>query len=294
VRLVINGDQVSYALENEKTLGEVVRGVRQWLAAAGFHVSGMRADGRDLMQGEPREWEGIDVAAVGELGVAARHTADLRIEHWRTVQAWLQMLAEELAAAGGPAGAVGASSVLQDLLSNFPETLAGFQANPFLPPGSTAVERFTALFGGSDAAAVRSWPAERRAQARALVEEINGALTARLADAQQPRAALARCAGRIRTLLGGLGEVSVLLQTGRDRAAMDIVIGFSDAVQGLLELLPFLPPDTERARLIGELNPFLKDLVAAFDARDTVMIGDLLEYEISPRMERLAPLLEGA
>jgi hypothetical protein len=45
---------------------------------------------------------------------------------------------------------------------------------------------------------------------------------------------------------------------------------------------------------MSELNPVLRDLVAAFDARDSVLIGDLLEYEIAPRMERIAPLLKGA
>jgi hypothetical protein len=91
-----------------------------------------------------------------------------------------------------------------------------------------------------------------------------------------------------------LPEVSVLLQTGRDKAAMEIVIAFADVVQSLLGPLPFLPPDANRGRLLGELTPFLRDLVSAFDAKDSVFIGDLLEYEITPRIERLAPVLEGA
>jgi len=53
VRLTINGEQVSYSLENERTLGEVVSGVQQWLAAAGFLVTGMRWDARDLLQAPP-------------------------------------------------------------------------------------------------------------------------------------------------------------------------------------------------------------------------------------------------
>jgi hypothetical protein len=89
-----------------------------------------------------------------------------------------------------------------------------------------------------------------------------------------------------------LKEVSLLLQTGRDKPAMEIVISFADNVQSLMDILPFLAPDPERARLLAELTPVLRELVAAFDSRDTVLIGDLLEYEIAPRMERIAPLLE--
>jgi hypothetical protein len=315
VRLTINDDQISYSLEHEKTLGEVVQGIRQWLAAAGFHVTQMRADNRDLIHEEPRDWSAMAVDSVGQLSVQAHHTGDMRIEHWQTVQTWLVMLAREMADAstqnmpprgmppgGMPPGAAAeaaaaikaASEPLQELLANLPETIAGFKANPFLPRTSNASERFSALFSGQPAAGIRSWPAERLREASMVIDEIRVSLASRIADATHPQDALRRSALRIRTLLGSLSEVSVLLQTGRDKAAMEIVIGFSDAVQELLDLMPFLPPDADRGRLIGELTPFLRELVSAFDMKDTVMIGDLLEYEISPRMERLAPLLEGA
>jgi hypothetical protein len=297
VRLTINGDPISYSLENEKTLGEVVHGVRQWLAAAGFHVTQMRADDRDLLQGEAQDWNGTAVAGVGQLSVLAHHTGDMRIEHWQTAQTWLGMLAVEIATLANAGAAAemppGAAGPLQELLANLPETIAGFKANPFLPRASNAADRLSALFSGQKAEGIGSWPAERLREASALIAEMRAALDTRLADAMHPKEALARCASRIRSLLGSLTEVSVLLQTGRDKAAMEIVIGFSDAVQELLDLMPFLPPNAERGRLIGELTPFLRDLVSAFDVKDTVMIGDLLEYEISPRMERLAPLLEG-
>ena len=73
---------------------------------------------------------------------------------------------------------------------------------------------------------------------------------------------------------------------------MEIVIRFADIVQSLMDLLPFLPPDAERARILVELTPVLRELVDAFGSRDSVLIGDLLEYEVAPRMERIAPLLE--
>jgi hypothetical protein len=89
-----------------------------------------------------------------------------------------------------------------------------------------------------------------------------------------------------------LPEVSVLLQTGKDKAAMDTIIGFTDTVHSVLALVPFLPPDPERGRLIADLTPVLRDLVAAFDAKDSVLIGDLLEYEVAPRITKLMPFLE--
>jgi hypothetical protein len=293
VRLTINGDQVSYSLESEKTLGDVVRGVQQWLASAGFHVTGMMADTRDLMQLEPPAWTATPIGAVEQLNVRADHTGGMRIEHWQTLATWLGMLDSEIAAAARGAGGM-SGTPLQELLTDLGETLLGFKANPFMPPGSNAAERFSALFSGQTAADVSRWPPERLREASAMIAGLRKALADRIADATNPNAALSRCAGRIRSLQGNLSEVSVLLQTGRDKAAMAIVISFSEVIQALLDLLPFLPADAERGRLIAEFTPFLRDLVSAFDVKDTILIGDLLEYEIAPRMERLAPLLERA
>jgi hypothetical protein len=314
VRLTINGEQVSYSLENERTLGEVVRGIRAWLADAGFLITGMHAagasgaDAQDLLRAAPGDWGGTSVDAVKELDVQATHTGELKLAHWRTVDAWLRMLAEEILPAGEDAGSESGADGLESLLADLPETIESLRTNPFLPPGSDAVDRFTALFKGHaapggkpqpgqarDAAdEVHGWPAETTRAAAAIIAELRAGLQSRIADAARPADALARCAARVHDSLARLPEVSLLLQTGRDKDAMDIVIGFADTVQALLVLLPFLAPDPERGKLLAEFTPVLKELVAAFGTKDSVLIGDLLEYEIAPRMQRLAPLLEKA
>jgi hypothetical protein len=290
VRLTINGEKVSYSLENERSLGEVVAGVQAWLAATGFLVTDLRADSRPLDLGRASTWGAAEIGSVGELAVQATHTGDMKIEHWQTVAEWLRMLEEALAAP--PAGAA-AGATLTELLAGLGQTLEGFAANPFLPPGSNALARFRETFVGQDRAA-SEWPVERRAQAAARVRELREAVARRLSDAARPGEALVRLATVIRGSLGRLREVSVLLQTGRDRQAMEVVVTFADSIQSLMDLLPFLPPDPERAHLLTELTPTLRELVDAFGAKDSILIGDLLEYEVAPRLERIAPLLERA
>ena len=312
MRLTINGEQVSYSLENERTLGEVVRGIQAWLAGAGFLITGMRAagasgaDSQDLLKAPPADWGGTSVESVQELDVQAAHTGELKLAHWRTVDAWLGMLASEIRPAPEGGGSDAQAVGLENLLADFPETIEGLRTNPFLPPGSDAVDRFKALFEGHAASAgspqpgrpgkaadgVRRWPAETARAAAAIVDELRAGLQSRIADAAQPADALARCAAKVKDSLTRLPEVSLLLQTGRDKDAMDIVIGFADTVQALLMLVPFLAPDPARGKLLAEFTPVLKELVVAFGTKDSVLIGDLLEYEIAPRMQRLAPLLE--
>jgi hypothetical protein len=287
VRLTINNDDVSYSLEHEKTLGEVVAGVRAWIAAAGFVITAMTADKRDLLQSPEDAWGTASVENIGTLAVAAAHTGEMKIAHWRTVETWLGMLEEEIVRT-----ADAAEDTLDDLLQGLPQTLEGFTANPFLPPGSDAETRFAGTFTGLGSAGIRGWTPEKRREAVELVREMRGYVQARLEASNRPGDSLARCVALLRGCMAELKDVSVLLQTGRDRPAMEAVIRFADVVQSLMDLLPFLPPDTERARTLVELTPILRDLVAAFGSRDSVLIGDLLEYEVAPRVERIVPLLE--
>jgi len=311
VRLTINGEQVSYSLENERTLGEVVRGVQAWLAGAGFLITGMRAagesgaDSRDLLKTPAGDWGGTAVGSVQELDVQATHTGELKLAHWRTVDAWLAMLALEIQPPAGGSRSEAQAVSLEGLLAGLPETIESLRTNPFLPPGSDAIDRFSALFKGRSAPEgmqqpeagkeaakeVHTWPAETTRAAIAIIDQLRTGLQARIADASRPADALARCAAGVRDSLARLPEVSLLLQTGRDKDAMDVVIGFADTVQALLMLVPFLSPDPERGKLLAEFTPVLKELVAAFGTKDSVLIGDLLEYEIAPRMQRLAPML---
>jgi hypothetical protein len=283
MRLTINGETVDYTLEQEKTLGDVVGGVRRWLAAEGFLITGLRDGQSDLLPLPVDSWTGRDIAGVERLEILAAHTGDMRIEHWKTVRSWLGALLDELAGTG--------TGSLPELLDDLPGTLEGLAANPFLPPGSDAAERFAAAWTGQEPAAVRAWPPERVAAAVAVTRELADAVEQRLSEATRPSEALDGYRARLTETMTRLTEVSLLLQTGRDREAMEIVVGFTDTVQSLMGLLPFLGPDRERARLFAELTPPLRDLIAAFTNRDSVLIGDLLEYEVAPRLERLLPTL---
>ena len=285
MHLTINGEEINYSLESEKTLAEVLQGVQAWLGSAGFVINGIRADGRDLLSIPPNTWGPTSVDSVAELKVMALHTADVRIEHWQTLDAWLGMLADEVKAPG---------PVLEELLSNLPETIEGVRANPFLPAGSDALRRLSAMFDGQGPAEIRRWPAERRQEARDLIDWLREELARRIDDSARPQDAIARCIADLRAHAARLTEVSVLLQTGKDKTAMETVVGFTDSVQSVLALVPFLPPSAERGRMIADLTPVLRNLVSAFDAKDSVLIGDLLEYEIAPRIEKLMPLLVNA
>jgi hypothetical protein len=103
------------------------------------------------------------------------------------------------------------------------------------------------------------------------------------------------CAPRLR-------EISVQLQTGKDGKVMETINAFSISLQNLYQALPLLSittlrdatPDIDGIALTAwptELSPLLSDLLDALKKHDTVLVGDLSEYEIAPRIERLGAVL---
>ncbi len=100
-----------------------------------------------------------------------------------------------------------------------------------------------------------------------------------------------------------IADVAVHLQTGHDREAMEAIIRFSEVSQSMLRIFSHIASQEEyqTLRIDGqtceefytEFNALLNDVLTAFDARDSVLIGDLFEYEIAPRVEALLRTAEG-
>ncbi len=281
--LKINGQRVPYTLEKEARLSEVVQGVSDWLGGSGLLVTGIHMGESDLLVAPREGWESTALDAVPELDFQVRRTGDLRIEHWETFTVWLEMLEQEVKAPGPG---------LEELLAGLDQTLSDAAHNPFEKPDAPTADRLAAAFRGQSSAEVRRWPVERRNETVALIAEMRAKLASRIREASRPQEALATCVEGLRASTAQLAEVPVALATGRDRQAMESIVGIADLIETLIALVPFLPPDPERGRLFGELNGVFRDLIAAFDAKDTVLIGDLIEYEAAPRIGALVPLLE--
>ena len=99
-----------------------------------------------------------------------------------------------------------------------------------------------------------------------------------------------------------LKEIPVQLQTGKDMTVLETIHRFSLDLQGLYQVLPLIPLaglPCESSGVDGipfgeypsELAPVLSELIKALEIKDTVLAGDLSEYELAPRIERLGMAL---
>ena len=87
------------------------------------------------------------------------------------------------------------------------------------------------------------------------------------------------------------------IQTGKDAAAAGTIRIFTAVAEKLfrvfrqLETQGYLskPADNKKpaAQLITEFDNLLKDLLEAYEKNDYVLVGDLTEYEVSPKLKEL-------
>ena len=117
------------------------------------------------------------------------------------------------------------------------------------------------------------------------------------------RAAFSASKEKFAELSESLKNVSVLLQSGKDgeaNATIAVLAGEIDRLCHTATLGALFPEEFQKLLVNGmdvgsffeEFAPVLKDFEDALSAKDTVTIGDLAEYEISPRLRNIADAIE--
>lgn len=87
------------------------------------------------------------------------------------------------------------------------------------------------------------------------------------------------------------GDAAALLHEGREGEAFDLIARLVEGLQWYTEVLDslgiLLPDQSHRAtERLAALSSVLDDLVRAWEGRNYTLLADLLEYELSPEMER--------
>lgn len=116
------------------------------------------------------------------------------------------------------------------------------------------------------------------------------------------KALIRELGGKFADSASQLRDIPVQLQTGKDLSVMETINSFSSNLQDLYRLIPLLsitglPPNEPAIDGIAlgaypsELTPLLTDLLDGLKNHDTILVGDLSEYELAPRIERLGAAL---
>jgi hypothetical protein len=286
VEIFIDGQPLGFTLENERSLQDVLRAVSGWVETQKSRIVALTVNGEPVRFDTGPPWAEVPVEEIKTLHMSTR--ADLRqtAEDLRIIVEYLSLLE---------------SAVDQEEMQSLGQILAEY---PYIR-GSLAYHAED-LFRSESGIALRL---------DSLVEHILGAgpesvipeknsvidylknlillLNGRIKEVQDPEKEAAAVARLLSMARRGIENVSVLLQTGKDGEAMQNILSYTELVLKAARLLAFRNSGAaEIEDFCRELNRILEELAGAFSLKDSVLIGDLLEYELAPRTDTIIDFLE--
>ena len=299
LQITVNGEKIDYTLEDESTLLDVLNGVREWLNAEGFVLTAAATDNREIDLLEEDRLTGKGIEGIETLQLTAQTALQKAYDDLTAVAEFFRILKRALEAQNP--GAVA------KVLENYPYIQGGL--DPLLDrqgllSNSLNVARLDELLSACNLPGSGERSEEAQRQLFTFFDGIVGTIEKRLREMENPNSELAAAASRLRDSVERLSEVSVMLQTGRDQEAMQEIVHFAELSSQIIRLYPSLKQaggidfasvevdGTSFPDFYAEFNGILGELIEAFGAEDSVLIGDLLEYEISPRLEKLKSYID--
>lgn len=300
MEIKVNGESLSLESGTGSSLGEILAEADEILETAGAIIVGIKIDGKEVDADGFSAIKDRKGSEIGRVDIIAEALSVIKIKALTTL---LELLSLSSESAGRercddwPALASG--------LKELSEAFSGL----FSADELSFVQGFADLVGKAETMAACSGGTnavgkELRDEIRQQAEGLGLLFKERLVEIERPVDEMRKAAGLYAGQAGELTELPVLLQTGKDERAMKAIVFFIEIFNKVIRLIPELEQrglDTKGLK-IGEenlsefyasFNDILRKLSSAFEDKDSVLIGDLAEYEVAPRMEGFFKAIEG-
>lgn len=281
--ILVNDEPIDFTLEGESTFSEVMDGISKWLREEGFVASAIRLNGRAVSAGSGS----APLGDIDRIEVEAVRARDVPREVLSTMNKYLSLLVQALSQRD--------DSAAREVLAEYRfvrDSLEGFLVEIL---GEVGREHFGKLDAALASLADAPQPASDVDDAvLGLLDRTIMMCQSRLRELEDPQRELSAVMGLVAGMLDEVRDVPVQLQTGKDSTAMQTVVRFTELIMKMLRLLSAAPrvqdiriDDVSMDDHIQGLNSVLGELQEAFTAEDSILVGDLLEYEIVDRIESL-------
>ena len=296
MEIFINNSKIDFQLENETILHQVVEGLFNWAETSNFQIENILFDEKhyDLESSVCRE---TPVNSVKLLQVSGRNIIEIHQDNLQLLYQYVSLLLKSIEGKN--------NKLIEDLKNEAPpvfKLLAKFLEESFDSEDSISRKLLLKISVLSP-----ELNENDEAEITYLIGQLTGLkiiLSERVSELTNPLGELGKTTAALKISKIEIDDISVLLQTGKDRDALNSIIKFSELNQKTLRLYPILKSrgildfeniiidDKALSEYYIDLNSILSELIEAFTANDSVLIGDLLEYEVAPRLDSLITVLD--
>lgn len=260
-----------------RNVGEILSELDEKAEKAGAIITGIRYNGHDLDAESITGITGDPTDGPGSLELSAEPANDMKA---RAIDTLLQLV--DAAAAASDEETLKAA---RDAWTSYRLAFDGLY--------SAEESSFLDAFGEELAGDITSGTEARGINETA--SQLASFFGERLAELRNPAAAMLASAKLFDSIRTDLTEVAVRLQTGKEADGMHTMVMVVELINKTVRILPdFMRTVPGAAGLAVEGKPIgdfyddfnvvFKELAEAFENKDSVLIGDLAEYEILPRL----------
>lgn len=283
MKILVNDEAIEFTLQGEKQLGEILPSIREWLRRSDYAIAGLTVDGRELNLENQEEWRSLSLGEIETLSVQASSVVQEQLEGIETAMEFFLLMRRIFEA--------GDENRLSEALTEYDylrPALPAFLSNRY-SEGKQSRDYFDELLDRTGAR-TGAIPADEAARMELLrgTDSLMSLLEARARELVQPAEEYLSVARAVAGSLDSIEEVPVLLQSGEGADAMRRLAGFTGLVERMVRLYPLWSEAADREveeDQFKELNEVLEELIAALGEEDTVLVGDLVEYEVVPKVE---------
>lgn len=323
VEILLNGKPVEYEIENESTVGEIVDGLAQWLSEQGSVIVSARLDGRFFEASEDLEVRNLALSSHKKLELESQNARLLVVETISELSQYLDRvarLAPGLAEKEIPKEAVDqlVEGLLwaEDVFKRVEEILQityrdiefeGERLHKRLLRLGDIRDHITEAYSSGNTAALAGILRESIAPlCDSLVRSIPSIVEK--GELEIPHREMVDELGELLPIVAALPArleaIAIKISIGDSAKGMEEFAEATSSLERAFTLIDSIRVDfaltAEDLAIEGRsfkerneaLGGILTELIAAFERKDRVLIGDLIEYEIAPITDALAKLME--
>jgi hypothetical protein len=266
MEITINGQTADITPDNEKTVGEVMAALEQWIANAGQRLSGLSINNKPVPSSEFEEIFRKDVASVNILDIKTISLSELFLESLLNLHADIEEF-EKLK--------FDEKQEFLKIWEKRPQALFTLEQMPDI------YGIFVNLFSGGDI----------------NTKFVSSVIEERLREVKEPLTELKNLKPLLDETCTKLTNLALDIQTGKDAQAaktIQVFSGLSEKILRAVEQLDIqgilsqeIKEKEAFSEKINEFGKLIKELLEAYEKHDTVLVGDLAEYEASPKLQEL-------
>lgn len=268
MKIQINRVPIDFTLEEETTVADVVRSLGAWAQGQGVVLVSILADGKAVPQDDP-----TSITSVGLLEVEAVPQSDQNLARLSVITEFFQLLSQSLAAPNGPT---------EEWRAEYAAIRPGLF--PTLDPVGSRAQGPLAVLDAS-------W--DDRFEVRRAADELAGLGLLLQSEVVNPGQRWDTLLKSLDETVGQAESLAGLFQKGQDKAGLEIILAFFTLLDDLNRVAPLVLrtdklPAWDQWR--EDLQPFLKEAGDALEVMDYILITDLMEYEVVPRLKLVRTL----